>query len=811
MEPLGGILIVAVAATAAGLLAGRRRPAAAESRSRTVLGAIQRFHALRHLPELAAGIAREAVDVLGVGRAVLYLWSDEAGAFVPRDSCGHGSGPCPDHLDRETWQAMIRTADRVGPGYLCHDPASAAAAPPHLVVPLVTSSGESLGLLALGDPGSRGWPAGARGEDLVVLAGQAATALESAIVYDTLARRNEELATAAAKLEGLDELKRNLVANVGHELRTPLTSIRAYTELLQRNIADLDPGSLEDFLDVIANESAKLSDVIGDILEVGRMQEEPTLPMDETTDLSGLVAGLAHGWRERAASAGIELVVAAPRRPLLLPVDRVLMGQLLTHLVGNAFKFTPAGGRVRCELAETGTAVRLRVEDDGIGIPPDQLGRIFEDFHQADGSATRSYNGQGLGLAICRDIVHHHDGRIWAENRPDGGARFTVLLPRRSPVVLAPEAAGPSSLPFAGGEFDTRLLHWVSGCLGVRTATLMVPDDERRHLVIRAAIGLPAAVVQSSRVSRDEGFAGRAWAAGKSLLVADVTESEVTRREESEPRYTTPSVLCVPLRSADRTLGVISVNNRADGRPLDEDDRLLLDSLAPRLVRLLESYGEWTDRTRWLGDLRGTLRTTTPVGHPGQETLRGLCRETCLATARRIGLTEGELGRLAFALEFYDVGLEEVPQGILRQPGGLSEVQRRLVRGHVHASLRILAPLDPDPGVNRLILHHHENFDGSGYPEGLAGESIPLGSRLIRLADVLESMLEDRPDRPAMSLDEAVAEIRSEAGRMFCPRLTQEFLHEVAARAGRITTLQDNRASVACLIRQTHSGRPLAT
>ena len=106
-------------------------------------------------------------------------------------------------------------------------------------------------------------------------------------------------------------------------------------------------------------------------------------------------------------------------------------------------------------LRETGTAVQLRVEDTGEGIPPDQLGEIFEEFHQVDGTATRSHNGQGLGLAICRDVVRHHEGRIWAENLRGGGSRFTVLLPRREPVVQSAAGERPVEATFALERFTS--------------------------------------------------------------------------------------------------------------------------------------------------------------------------------------------------------------------------------------------------------------------------------------------------------------------------------------------------------------------
>ncbi len=217
--------------------------------------------------------------------------------------------------------------------------------------------------------------------------------------------------------------------------------------------------------------------------------------------------------------------------------------------MGNAFKFTPEGGtRDRCRLQEEGTAVRITVEDSGIGIPEDKLDEIFDSFYQVDGSSTRRHNGQGVGLAICRDIVVHHDGRIWAENVAPRGTRFHVLLPRR-PVVLQPgDPQKLTGLPFEAGEFMQRLMHWVSESLGVQLATLMVPDQDGEFLTIRAAIGLPEAVVQSARLQAAPASPARCGRPGETLLIDDVTRSRgCGSARRTSLRYSTPSLLCVPL------------------------------------------------------------------------------------------------------------------------------------------------------------------------------------------------------------------------------------------------------------------------
>ncbi|MFN2371378.1 MAG: HD domain-containing phosphohydrolase [Candidatus Krumholzibacteriia bacterium] len=806
------MLAVAAAAGAWGTMIFRRlRARTARERDRTarlrrrtrvlerILAVSARINATRQLPELTDRVVAAAADLLGYERVVLYLWSDAGRAFQVRAARGvtpdvlAGSRP----VTREQYAGFTDPDRRRGACYLL--PAATAEADDgggvraqswRLVAPLEGAAGEVLGYLELHRPAAGGAPGRAEIRHLEFLARQSATAVESAAVYDRLSRNNAELSLASEKLASLADMKANFVANVSHELRTPLTSISAYTELLQQNLASMSRESLDEFLKVIHAESTKLTAVINDILELGQMENGRPAPTRNETDLVALVRRLEEGWRGRAAESGLELQVDAPPAPLPLPVDPVLLQQLLTHLLANACKFTPPGGRVSVSLRESGTAVRLTVQDTGIGIPADKLGAIFDKFYQVDGSATRRHNGQGVGLAICHEIVGHHDGRIWAENVAGGGARFTVLLPRRAAVVQPVRARDHAGQPFEAGEFLQRLLYWLAESLGVHTVTLMEPEPDGLHLGIRAAIGVNETVVQGVRVRRGAGIAGRVWATGESVRIDDLTRDPRFGREENEPRYTTPSVLCVPLPGPAGPSGVIAVNNRADGRPLDDDDRLFLEALAPRVVELLRRHEDWLQATRELGALRDSLRATTAVGRLRQESLLELCQEICLAAARRAGLTARDLHHLAFALQFYDVGMGCVPPELLNKPEPLAAPEQRVMQQHVEAGLDILDVLRPDPEARQIILHHHENFDGSGYPGGVAGEGIPTGARLLRLADTLAALLSPRPWRAALTLDDALAEIAAGVGRQFCPGLGPTFLAEAAARRERIAAMQ---------------------
>lgn len=773
-----------------------------------------RINATVYLPDLLPKVVEAVQEINGFGRVVLYLWAEETQAFEARAFGGvddlEKPGLIGDQISHDRYEEWAHPRHRWSNCYLipADEPREAPAFQPGqapgegpldrnwrpgtgLVAPLISLKGEVIGFLDLNEPETGLIPDILAIKHLEFMVQQAATAIESAGVYDSLARKNAELSLASEKLDSLADMKKQFVANVSHELRTPLTSISAYTELLQNSMETMSTEMRSEFLKVITEQSAKLTGIIDDILNLGEISQGRSQVHTVETDMVVLMRRLEDSWRSRALEQDIRFEVRAEAESIRLPIDTILLQQLVGHLLNNAFKFTEAGGSVRVRIEERGTSVRLQVQDTGIGIPEDQLGAIFDRFYQVDGSSTRQHNGQGVGLAICRDIVDHHDGRIWADNIETGGTCFTVVLPRRPVVVQATDSQATPGTPFEPGEFMQRLMHWISESMGVETATLMTPDEKNECLTIRAGIGVPDSVVQSARVRRGHGFAGQVWASHQTLLIEDITGDQRSEQEFSEPRYSTPSLLCVPLLQGKELVGVISVNNKIDGSALDTNDALFLESLAPRLTGLLLRYRHWQDEVRDFQEVREALRLTTAVGHVRHQNLRQVCQEICLEAARAINLPEDELEHLAFSLQYYDVGLGTVPPGLLNKPGPFEAHEKLLMQEHVHAGLEILAPLQPDSKVRQMILHHHENYDGTGYPVGLAGESIPLGSRLVRLADTLAALLSPRPWRGAYTVNQALAEMRAGIGTVFCPRMAAVFLEKAEDRRREITQLQE--------------------
>lgn len=273
---------------------------------------------------------------------------------------------------------------------------------------------------------------------LELLADQAAVALENARLYAEAQRRAKELAAALAQLRELDRLKSEFIQNVSHELRTPLAIVRGYAELL-------DGGDLGDLLpeqrgpvSIITRRVRMLSKLVDDLLAI---LESESYNLDrEPVDLSYLVYTLLADFQNAVERTGLTMTAeVAPNLPPV-PGNSNHLRRVLDNLVGNAIKFTPAGGCVTLRLYQEKDALVLEVADTGIGIPADQLERVFDRFYQVNGSSTRRYGGTGLGLALVKEIVEAHDGCVTVESRLYEGSTFRVRLP-----VCPPKEGGAAS------------------------------------------------------------------------------------------------------------------------------------------------------------------------------------------------------------------------------------------------------------------------------------------------------------------------------------------------------------------------------
>jgi two-component system, OmpR family, phosphate regulon sensor histidine kinase PhoR len=242
------------------------------------------------------------------------------------------------------------------------------------------------------------------------------------------------------ELRRLENIRKDFVANVSHELRTPLTSIKGYVEALLDGAKD-DPAASAQFLDIILKQSDRLNLIIEDLLELSKIESGLVLLKEEPVDLRSIIERALSTIKPIADKKGHRLVASIDDSLPPVAGDEGRLTQVLTNLLDNAVKYTPAGGTiiVNSRLVDgTGAdgtsdrAIELTVSDTGIGIPEQDRPRVFERFYRVDKARSRELGGTGLGLAIVKHIVEGHGGQVWVEANHPHGSKFVVRLPIRS-------------------------------------------------------------------------------------------------------------------------------------------------------------------------------------------------------------------------------------------------------------------------------------------------------------------------------------------------------------------------------------------
>ncbi|HEX5031941.1 MAG TPA: HD domain-containing phosphohydrolase [Candidatus Eisenbacteria bacterium] len=650
-----------------------------------------------------------------------------------------------------------------------------------LFVPLLHRDGAVLGYLSLDDPADRRVPSREVIETAEILAAHAVVALQNASLYEQIGESMRQLEEATQRGEELNDLKSSFVQIVSHELLTPLTVIRSHVEALQEHVGGMNPKTQHEFLQAVDENSLKLHRLIQSILELTqlesgrfRMQREPMNVPELIDETIGLL-------RDAADEKGIVLGSEPVRRDLIVEADRNLVRRVLLNLGTNAIKFTPKGGRVTFRAQLNERSVKLTVEDNGIGIPAEELTKVFEKFHQVDDSLSRKYPGVGLGLFVAKSIVEWHGGEITAESEPGRGSRFVVALPATpGDASVITHSATPSR---SVSEHLTRLtVEMVAEIMNARIASLMLVDEERDELYIKAARGLREEVVCGTRVKMGNSIAGWVAQHGTPLLVTNVEEDARFGSRENSHQYETKSLLSVPVKVDGRVVGVININNKISMTPFTEDDKALLSSLSERVGRAwrhASEHDETADRVEQAS--RALAAIIDNARRSRLKLTSGSMATRATAVARRVGMGEDEIQAIAFVASIHDVGMAHIGPPVLHEPGKLDPETWAQVAQHPARTVEILKPIEFEERVTECILTHHERMDGRGYPRGLAGDLIPLGARIIAVVDAYESMTSGRPYRQAMPQAEAIRELRRCSGSQFDPKIVEAFCQVLAA------------------------------
>lgn len=295
-----------------------------------------------------------------------------------------------------------------------------------LVVPLITRS-RVIGTLTVDSDRPEAFSESDT-QLLMIASAQVSVAIANARLFEALEDRAAELAMAYDELKENDRLKDELVQNVSHELRTPLTFIRGYVDLLIEG----EMGELADeqkrALQIVSDKTYDVTRLVEDIMSLQRIDSANLLR--QPFSMESLLEAAVDCHRLSAKKQGLGLLLRKPSTKGVVEADRVRVNQVLDNLIANAIKFSPDGGTIELRMVERHHDVLVVVSDEGIGMPPEKVTRIFDRFYQIDGSARRRFGGTGIGLAIVKRIIDAHQGDIWVKSDDGSGSSFYFTIPK---------------------------------------------------------------------------------------------------------------------------------------------------------------------------------------------------------------------------------------------------------------------------------------------------------------------------------------------------------------------------------------------
>jgi signal transduction histidine kinase len=258
---------------------------------------------------------------------------------------------------------------------------------------------------------------------LQTFATQSALAIQNARLFREIESKGRELEIASKH-------KSDFLANMSHELRTPLNAILGYTELILDKIYGDVPETIQEVLERVEKNGRHLLGLINDVLDLSKIEAGQLVLSLDDYSMKEVVHTVVTSVESLAAEKNLELKVSVSPEVAHGKGDQQRISQVFLNLVGNAIKFTEAG-EVRIEATASNDTFVLSVSDTGPGLSEADQQRVFEEFHQVDGSSTRKKGGTGLGLSIAKRIVEMHGGRIWVESTVGKGSTFWFTLPVR--------------------------------------------------------------------------------------------------------------------------------------------------------------------------------------------------------------------------------------------------------------------------------------------------------------------------------------------------------------------------------------------
>jgi hypothetical protein len=591
---------------------------------------------------------------------------------------------------------------------------------------------------------------------LKVIADQAAVALENAFLMNQLRTKAVELEDINRKLIETDMNKTEFITRISHELRSPLNSIKGAIYYLQQS-EKLKEGRREEFYNIISEETTGLISIVENLLDFLRLEDETMITKKSLINLVSLLdeVSKSKGLNTALTKKNLQLKMDIKEGVFSIVGDKIKVVQLFINLIEGLSYHLESGDTIGIAVTENDF---IKVD---LSVPRKIPEAVLSFFFNSRYIFYTEKSDEKIRLYLAKKIAEAHGWTLDAENK-DNTFIVSLTIPKSTRERLDTTVSLTMDM----------FVEFISELLDLNICSIMLCDDITAELTIKSAKGLSDEIVKRTRIKFGDQVAGWVANEGKPVLLEDI-ESDRRFKRTSISQYNTKSLLSVPLKIDDRVIGVLNLNNKKTAGPFTKKDLNIALILSERISYFLEKLysGEYreADINQILTSFDNLLNAVK-IYHKK----RSLLPDLVLKIMDNLGAGEEEKRKALYASMIYDLGLVLIDESILKKKTLLpSEIQALKI--HPYITIGLLENIEFSEDLKGAILHHHERYDGTGYPDGLKRSEIPLISRVLSVADSYCAMTSKRIYGKFYTKDEALLEIKAGSGSIYDPEVVKAF------------------------------------
>lgn len=591
---------------------------------------------------------------------------------------------------------------------------------------------------------------------LKIISDQVAIAFENSFLIRQLRTKAADLEDINRKLIETDIDKTEFITRISHELRSPLNSIKgAVYYLLQADKPKKDKAI--EFYNIILNETNELVSIVENLIDFLRLENETLVVKRTLINLPELLNELSQS--KVFSSMLIEKNIRFSldiRKPVHDIIgDKIKITHMLMNLMEGLSFYLKKGDTITVNVSEDDY---IRVTVVGSRNLSEE---IITNLSKSKFFFYKETSFEEIRLYLSKKAAEAH-GWTFEIRNSDSAFVISIIIPRSE------QSAMDNAVTLTMNMFAD----FISELLGLSICSIMIRDKPTAALIIKGAKGLSDEIVRRTRIDVGDQNAGWVAASGKPLLIEDI-EQDLHLSRTNIPQYNTKSLLSVPLKVKDKVIGVLNLNNKKSAEVFTTRDlyitQVISDRISHFIERLYSDKYEEDDINQIVATLNYLLDSMKKY-HKKEKFLPDLV----LQIMQKLGADEELIKKAVYVSLIFDLGLMSIDDNILMKRE-LIDTEIQSLRKHPKLTIELLNTIEFDEEVKKAILHHHERYDGTGYPSGLKGTEIPLISRVISVVDSYRAMISERPYNGQYSHEEAILKIKENSGSMYDPEVVRAF------------------------------------